>query len=176
MLDHREALYELLYKTDMRAEWATKMENAEVFNEEKCFSSIWFVMCHMIMSLMCISMSSLSSFILILYLWGWKRRYKHREMKYLRQKWDFTLESGKHYLCIRYVFEETKTCIFPYAFPPNNTDKINYSFGNVYFTSKTRVTQALMLEKCSCSNPHLQCPHWNFCFEFQQKCPRAWIK
>lgn len=45
-------------------------------------------------------------------------RYKHREMKYLRQKWDFTLESGKNYLCIRYVFEEPKTCIFDYSFPP----------------------------------------------------------
>lgn len=74
-------------------------------------------------------------------------RYKQREMKYLRQKWDFTLESGKHYLCIRYVFEEPKTCIFCYSFPPNNTDKINYSFVNVYFTSKTSMTEALMLEK-----------------------------
>lgn len=79
----------------------------------------------------------------------WRARYKHRGMKYLRQKWDFTLESGKHYLCIRYVFEEPKTCIFPYSSPPPqyNTDKINYSFVNVYFTSKTSMTQALMLEK-----------------------------
>lgn len=45
-------------------------------------------------------------------------RYKHREIKYLRQMWDFTLESGKNYLCIRYVFEEPKTCIFDYSFPP----------------------------------------------------------
>lgn len=125
-----------------------KIESMQRFNEEKCLSSILlmyrFLMCMIIVFDVHFHVFPQPHFILICV---WRGRYKHQEMKYLRQKWDFILESGRNYLCIRYVFEEPKTCIFDYSFPPNITDKINYSFANVYFTSKTSMTQALMLEK-----------------------------
>ena len=131
----------------VQTELPKKLESLLRFNEQKCLSSIWFLMCRIIMSLMCFSVSFLASLYSDSCLRRMRGRYKHREMEYLRQMWDFTLESREHYLCIRYFFEEPKTCIFPYSFRPNNTDKINYSFVNVYFTSKTSMTWALMLEK-----------------------------
>lgn len=74
-----------------------------------CLCSVLPV-CHMFMCLMCISTWSLSSFYSDLYL---EKEIHTRRSEAPEAERDFIHESGKNYLCIRCVFEEPQTCIFP---------------------------------------------------------------
>lgn len=106
-------------------------------------------------------------------------RYKHREMKYLRQKWDFTLESAKNYLCIRYVFEEPKTCIFDYSFAPKILQIKSIIHLQMFISLQNKYDTGLDVGK---TVPEVTRTHnalsgsLYFCFEVIQKCPTAWIK
>lgn len=113
------------------------------------------------MSLMCFSMCFLSSCYSDLCLekgdtntekwstWG-KSGTLHLKVEIITYALGMSLKNPKHaYLTI--------------PSPQNITDKINYSFANIYFTSKTSMTQALMLEKLFLRYPALTMPSVEVC-------------
>lgn len=74
----------------------------------------------------------------------WRKRSIHRELQHLRQRGTLYMKVGRITYALGVSLKSPKHAYFPCFFPQNIVDRINYSFVNVYFASKTRMTRPLM--------------------------------